>query len=335
MFFRDSFLFWWKNVSKKEIPAISVVVPTKNSQRMIEKCLNSLTSQSYSNYEIIIVDGHSVDNTIKIVSKFPAKIVFEDGGTRASACNVGISHSRGEIVAFTDDDCLVPKGWLEKIAKHFEDPNVAVVGGPGLTPPDSDKWEKTFGAIRTLVIKSTNELGPVEQIPGCNSAYRKTTLIEKGGFTEYLPTAEETELHFRIMESGLKLVYDSELGVYHYPRVNLSKFLKQNFRYGVGKGLMLRLHPSALKMSDIVAVALILAPLVLVPILYFSFNFGLLLFVVLVSMFCGVALVISLYASITERQTKYLPLIFLVLIFYVYANGLGHTLGLLKLRRAK
>jgi cellulose synthase/poly-beta-1,6-N-acetylglucosamine synthase-like glycosyltransferase len=320
-------------VSKKEMPAISVVVPTKNSQRMIEKCLNSLTNQSYSNYEIIIVDGHSVDNTIEIVSQFPVRIVLEDGGTRASACNVGISHSRGVIVAFTDDDCIVPKGWLEKIAKHFEDPNVAVVGGPGLTPPDSDKWEKTFGAIRTLIIKSTNELGPVERIPGCNSAYRKSALVEIGCFVEDLPTAEETELHFRIMKSGLELVYDSELVVYHHPRVNLSKFLKQNFRYGVGKGLMLRLHPSALKISDIVAVALILVPLVLVPILYFSFDFGLILFEVLISMFFGAGLVLSLYASINERQTKYLPLIFFVLIFYVYANGLGHTIGLLKPRR--
>ena len=314
--------------------AISVVVPTKNSQRMIEKCLNSLTSQSYSNYEIIIVDGHSVDDTIKIVSKFPVRIVFEDGGTRASACNLGISHSRGEIVAFTDDDCIVPKGWLEKIAKHFEDPNVAVVGGPGLTPPESDKWEKTFGAIRTLIIKSTNELGPVEQIPGCNSAYRKRPLAEIGGFVEDLPTAEETELHFRIMKSGLKLVYDSELAVYHSPRVNLSKFLKQNFRYGIGKGLMLRLHPSALKISDMVAVALILVPLILVPILYCSFDFGLILIEVLVSMFFGASLALSLYASINEKQTKYFPLIFLVLIFYFYANGLGHTLGLLKLKRA-
>jgi cellulose synthase/poly-beta-1,6-N-acetylglucosamine synthase-like glycosyltransferase len=322
-------------VSKKEMLAISVVVPTKNSQRMIEKCLNSLTSQSYSNYEIIIVDGHSVDDTIKIVSKFPVRIVFEDGGTRASACNVGISHSRGEIVAFTDDDCIVPKGWLEKIAKHFDDPNVAVVGGPGLTPPDSDKWEKTFGAIRTLIIKSTNELGPVEQIPGCNSAYRKSALVEIGGFVEDLPTAEETELHFRIMKSDLELVYDSELAVHHYPRVNLAKFLKQNFRYGVGKGLMLRLHPSALKISDIIAVALILVPLILLPILYCSFDFGLLLFEILVSLFFGVILALSLYASINERQTRYLPLIFSVLVFYVYAEGLGHMFGLLKQRRAK
>jgi cellulose synthase/poly-beta-1,6-N-acetylglucosamine synthase-like glycosyltransferase len=316
-----------------EKPKVSIVIPTKNSSRMIEKCLHSLLNQSYSNYELIIVDGHSVDDTIKIVSGFPVRIFFEEGGTRASACNVGILNSRGEIVAFTDDDCIVPEDWVEKIVKHFEDHEVCVVGGPALIPNDSGPWENTFGAIRTLVLKVAHKLGPVEDIFGCNSAYRKSVVLEVGGFREDLLTTEETELHFRIMKSGGTLIYDPDMPVYHYPRVNLKKFLKQQYRYGLGKGLMLRLHPRALKISDVVAMASIFVPLALVPIFYFSFAFGLALFEVLLSIFFGITLILSLYASINEKRIKYSPLIFLVLIFYVYAEGLGHTVGLLKLRR--
>ena len=117
-----------------QTPFISLIIPTKNSQKMIVQCLNSVISQTYKNFEVIIVDGHSTDNTLELVSQFHVNIFFEEGRTRASACNVGISKAKGEIVAFTDDDCVLPENWLEKIAMHFADPELQVLGGQRFNP---------------------------------------------------------------------------------------------------------------------------------------------------------------------------------------------------------
>jgi glycosyltransferase involved in cell wall biosynthesis len=242
------------DVLKNDSVKISVIVPTKNSKNRIETCLNSLVHQSYPNYEIIIVDGHSSDDTINIVSKYSVRVFFEEGGTRASACNVGISNAKGEIVAFTDDDCVVPENWLEQIAVNFANREIQVLGGPSLTPAESTRLEKALGVTYAQVVQLTsigNKSG--EKVAGCNSAYRKSTVIDIGGFNEKLVTAEETELHSRIHKNGGKIFYDPNMAVLHFRRASFRSFFKQFYRYGLGKGCMLREHPELLGISDVIA----------------------------------------------------------------------------------
>jgi glycosyltransferase involved in cell wall biosynthesis len=322
-------------MNAKGKPEVSIIIPTKNSQRVLRDCLNSVFRQSYGNFEVILVDNYSTDDTIKIASDFPVKILYEDKGTRAAACNLGIASASGQIVAFTDADCIVPEDWVERIAKHFENADVCIVGGPDLTPNDSSMWERAFGAVQTYIMKFERKFGPVEEIIGCNSSYRKEAVLKVGGFREDLITTEETELHRRIDRMNCKLLYDPHLTVLHYRRTNLRKFFRQQFRYGLGKGMMLRSDPSAFKISDVIALLSVFIPLALIPtylllpdIVQFFFGFLLSLFLIAVA-------TLALYCSIKERKASLALFVYLPIIIHIAAQGLGHVAGLLKLQRSR
>jgi glycosyltransferase involved in cell wall biosynthesis len=310
---------------------ISVIIPTKNSHNRIEACLKSLVNQSFSDYEIIIVDGHSSDDTVDLASKFPVRIFFEDGGNRASACNVGVSHAKGEIVAFTDDDCVVPKDWLERIAINFDRDEMQVLGGPSLTPPESTHLEKALGATYAQVVDLTalgNKSG--KKIAGCNSAYLKSTLINAGGFNEKLVTHEETEIHLRIFRKGGKIFYDPKMPVLHYRRTTFRSFYKQFYRYGLGKAGMLREHPETLAFSDVVA----FLPFVYLPFLFVLFflnqTLALNFFSATIILLMALFLFFSSFISIRSQEKTLFPFIFCALITYAFAESFGHLVGAVK-----
>jgi len=315
------------NAIKK--PRVSVIIPTRNSQRKLHDCLKSVFMQSFTDFEVIVVDNYSKDDTIKIASSFPVKIVFENKGTRGAACNIGIFSSSGDIVAFTDADCLVPNDWLEKIVDHFGNSDVYVVGGPDLTPKKSKMWEKAFGAFCRHITTLCYRWGPVEQIIGCNSAYRKEAVIKVGGFREDLITAEETELHRRIKKSRGKLVYDPGLTVNHFRRTNLVTFFRQQFRYGFGKASMLYSDPSAIKISNVAAVAPVFVLLALIPLFLSSLETGQTLLLILSAIFLLTVIFLACYGALKEGNMALTLLIAIAIIIFVYAECLGHILGLL------
>ena len=86
--------------------SISLIIPTFNNASTIRDCLDSISRQTLSPDAVIVVDGHSTDDTVEIAKQFECQIYYEDGGSRAAACNVGIAHSTGDIIAFIDADAI-------------------------------------------------------------------------------------------------------------------------------------------------------------------------------------------------------------------------------------
>ena len=308
-----------------EKPHVSVVIPTKNSSRTLSDCLQSLVRQEYKSFEIIVVDAHSQDNTVEIAKKYTDKVFFEEGGTRASGCNVGIKYAHGDIIAFTDDDCEVPKDWLKQIVSNFEDETLDVLGGLAKTPEDSSKIEKAFGAVLNDLLLITYSWDDWEKVIGCNSAYRKATLIDAGGFRENLLTAEETELHFRLKQAGKRIRYLDSLFVLHNRRCTPRQFWKQQFRFGVGKGKWLRSNPSAIKASNFLAQLLLFVSFVFLPMLAIIGFLTIVIGILLVGAF--LLSVLSLYASVKEKELSLFPFIILASIIWIYSQGLGQLKG--------
>ena len=230
---------------------VSIVIPTKNEGGVLENCLNSIRNLDYpeDEIEVIIVDGHSTDETVGIAERYGCRVVYEDVGTRGGACNVGVRSANGGFIVFTDADCVVPKDWLNCLFKHFEDRNVASVGGPNITPEDDTEFAKCVGAVLSFLSKpgaryglSANEVIETFHNSGCNVAYRKGVIEEVGLFNEKLVTCEDEELDYRIKDSGYRILYTPDAEVYHYRRPTWKRFYKQAYKYAIGRMQAIRLH---------------------------------------------------------------------------------------------
>jgi glycosyltransferase involved in cell wall biosynthesis len=94
------------------MPLISVIIPAFNEEKFLGNCLFSLKNQDFNDFEIIVVDNNSRDKTSKIAKKFGVKLVSEKNQGAALARNRGAKEAKGEILAFTDADTILPKNWL-------------------------------------------------------------------------------------------------------------------------------------------------------------------------------------------------------------------------------
>ena len=114
----------------KESPKISVVVPVRNAGRELQLCLEALSRQSLSKdqYEVIVVDDGSVDDSVEVAKRWAVRIIRQERKSAAAARNRGVREARGEIVVFTDADCTADEKWLEKLVRPLHNGADGTVG---------------------------------------------------------------------------------------------------------------------------------------------------------------------------------------------------------------
>ena len=118
---------------------ISVVIPVYNEEKYIRKCLKALKDGQRVPDEIIIVDGGSTDHTVKIAKQMGCKVIDNPKKNAACGRNAGILKAKGDIIAFTDGDCIVHSEWLAVIEEIFEDLTVDGIGGKVIAAnPEND-----------------------------------------------------------------------------------------------------------------------------------------------------------------------------------------------------
>ena len=218
---------------------ITVIVPVKNEEKIIGKCLHSLKSLNYPNYEIIVVNDGSTDGTEEILKQFNTITVLTTNGMGPSmARNLAIEKSGGGYLAFTDADCLIDKEWLNQLRAYFTDTNVMGVGGDQLCPEDETLFGKDVHNFLKLIafssdyLKTEKEVMNIRHNPTCNMMYRKEAFEKIGNFKKDLWPCEDLEFDCRLIQSGYKLIFNPKAIVYHYRPKNLKKFGQMHFRYG-------------------------------------------------------------------------------------------------------
>jgi len=219
---------------------ISVIIPVRNEGKKIKNCLEAVFSQTYSPCEVIVVDGHSTDETVKNAQTYPVNIFYEDYHTRAGANQIGIQNAVGDYIAFTDADCIPKSDWLEKLIGEFNDDIVGV--GGGVVNIGNSFWERSINLAVSTFLGSANSVQGrlfkekcyVNSISGCNSLYRKRDLVSVGGFDVRLGTAEDTELNRRLLKIG-KLLYTPNAIIFHNHNRGVKDFAKRMHQYGYGR----------------------------------------------------------------------------------------------------
>jgi len=246
---------------------ISVIIPVRNGAKTIEACLAAVLLQTLMPCEVIVVDGHSTDGTDRMAQKFPIVLTYEDYHTRSGACQVGIEHSTGQYIAFTDADCVPDKDWLLNLSKELNDGIVGVGGaikniGDGFWLDSVNLAYGTFlGSANSIQGGVVKNKGFVSSISGCNSMYRKADLVAVGGFNYKLPGAEDSELNSRLTKKG-KLLFMPNAVVLHNHGRGLKDFAKQMLRYGRDRGVARKF---SLAVVPSVVLLLLLVDLIFTP----------------------------------------------------------------------
>lgn len=221
-------------------------MPFYNSEKTIRRCINSLLNQSYpkNEYEIIFVDDGSTDGSAGIVSKFKKiKLIKRSHGGPAVARNAGVKSSKGQIIMFTDADCIPDKKWIRNMSEPFKDKKIIGVSGTYKTFNKNSLIARFAGYEIEKRHKKLEKQEQIDFIGTFSAAFRKNIFLKVKGFDETFPTAsgEDPELSFRLEKFG-KMIFQPNAFVHHYHPNTLLKFLKQKFWRGYWRVYLYRKH---------------------------------------------------------------------------------------------
>jgi glycosyltransferase involved in cell wall biosynthesis len=224
----------------QETPLVSVVVCSYNGAKTLEACLESLGQINYPNYEVILVDDGSTDNTSEIAARFQSvRYIHQENHGLSHARNTGAAAAKGQIFAYTDSDCMADEDWLYYLVGTLNAGSFSGVGGPNVTPP-AQNWIQACvagapGGPSHVLLTDTI----AEHIPGCNMAFRRSAFESVGGFdTEYRKAGDDVDFCWRLQQSGHVIGFSPTALVWHHRRFTLKAFMKQQEGYGEAESLL-------------------------------------------------------------------------------------------------
>lgn len=221
-------------------PFVSIVIPTKNVAGILPACLASIAALDYprDRYEVVVADGRSSDETVRIASSAGARIV-DDGGRghcRVFGLNAALPTVDAPYVAFLDADCRVQPDWLRMGLRNFADPLVAGVGGPVPADPSSSLLSRAI--LTTLALVPTPNVPSAEKdvlhLPGCNAIYRVEVVRQVFPLPEV--ECDDVTLSKRVRGMGLRLRHDPSMVVLHSPYYDSVREFARHMRlYGYAR----------------------------------------------------------------------------------------------------
>ena len=301
---------------------ITVIIPVKNEEKKIGRCLEAVYNQTLKPFEVIVVVGHSMDNTVENARQFPVKIIYEYYDTVGGARQVGVENAEAEYIAFTDADCIPERNWLENLVMGFDEGIVGV--GGGTKNIGKGLWENSnalaldsfLGSANSVQDRVFKERRFVRSISGCNSMYRKEDMIKVGGFDESLSINEETELNRRLAKLGM-LLYTPDAIVLHNQNRNMRDFAKRNYLFGYSRGKN--------RLWDLQVIPPIIGLITLV-LLFVSWK----AFLVMIFLYAVVLLCFNLKIFMKVRKSLYLVSIPIVFVIEHVSYTVGFWIGVMK-----
>jgi len=320
-------------------PTVSVIIPVRNEEQHIARCLESVVQQDYPKdlMEVLVVDGMSGDSSREIVSTFSNRYPFirllrNPKQVTAAALNKGISQSKGQLILRVDAHCFIEPDYIRLCLRTLEETGADNVGGV-VIPIGTSLMQEAIG----FALSSFFGIGS-GRFYHCDAgmfidtvsfgAYRREVFERIGLYDEDALFGEDDDLNYRLTRSGGRIYLSPKIRSRYYPRSSLSTLWKQYYNFGRGKVHTMRKHGRPLALRHLIPpvfVMSVVGSLALYPIrpLFGCFFAGI----------CGSYVILAILSSakISRREgLKYLPVMLVVFPTMHLSYGLGFLMGILR-----
>jgi glycosyltransferase involved in cell wall biosynthesis len=208
---------------------VSIIIPAKNEEAMIGRCLDSLRDMDWDedDREIIVIDNGSVDGTVRTALEKGAQVHFKPGLTISALRNFGAENAKGDILAFLDADCTVMYDWLHQASLYFPREDVVCFGAPPVIPENPTWVQAAWFQVR----RKRDPARETDWLESMNMFVRRDAFFSIGGFNEDLETCEDYDLSLRLRKLG-KVISDEQIVAVHHGEAEsvASFFLKEYWR---------------------------------------------------------------------------------------------------------
>ncbi|MBF6600585.1 MAG: glycosyltransferase family 2 protein [Dehalococcoidia bacterium] len=249
------------------LPFVTVIVPARNEERYIERCLYSLAAQDYprARLEVLLLDGMSTDDTTRIVGRFAAestldlRLIENPRRKPAAAMNTALRHARGDVIVRLDAHAAAAPDFLTRSIAALEASGADCVGGVIESEGDTP-----FGRAVAIAMASRFGVGGASfrtgGEPGATDtvafgAYRADVFERIGGFAEDIDRGEDDEFNYRLLDAGGMILLDPRIRAMYTVRGDLGALWRQYFGYGRAKPEVLRRHPAQARARQLVPAA--------------------------------------------------------------------------------
>ena len=226
-------------------PMVSVVICAYNAERTMLPCLESLRKLDYPNFEVIIVDDGSRDRTAEISMDFPEfRLIRQPNKGLSVARNVGLHAARGDLIAYTDSDCVVDPHWLTLMVRTLTEKNFDGCGGPNYAPHEDGWVEACCAASPGAPCHVLTADDVAEHLAGCNMIFTKAALLKVGGFDpQFTSAGDDVDVCWRILDSGMRLGFCPSAFVWHFRRNTIKAYYGQQRGYGRAEAMLYARYP--------------------------------------------------------------------------------------------
>ncbi len=216
------------------LPKVSVIIPVFNAEKTLRLCLDSVVNLDYpkEKLEIVCVDNGSEDGSREIIREYPVVYACEEKKTSYAARNKGIAVSTGEVLAFTDSDCIVDKDWIKNGISEMMKEKADIVGGTIFACEPETVVERYLDFMGSL---STDRSYRDRYFPTCNVLIKRGAVIDVKGFDEDFITGGDLDFSWRCLAKGYRFIHSKDIIVNHKHRTNLLDMYGQYFKYGYSK----------------------------------------------------------------------------------------------------
>lgn len=326
--------------NNEPLPFVSLLIPIRNEDCHLDRCLKSVTQQDYPAdlLEILISDGMSTDNTRKIIKNWEQKdsrISLFDNPQKIvpTGLNVLIPITNGDVIIRIDGHCIIDHDYVTNCVRHLREDGVDGVGGPMRTVGEdfiseviAAAMSSKFGVGDSSFRTESGQTKLVDTVPF--PAYTREIIEKVGLYDEELVRNQDDEYNYRIRGAGGKILLAEDVRSTYFSRGSISKLWKQYYQYGYWKVRVMQKHLRQMSLRQFVPPAFVLSIIVSI-ILAFTSTWGWLVLTMIAGLYLVVNFGCSLLIAVKNswHMLGLLPIAFTIIHI---SYGAGFLAGLIK-----